>query len=299
MQSAFAFGGDWTQEKLESLKGYLPAYTTALKNQKFQLLYIDAFAGAGYRTEKSPTEPTALSFPEFAEQDVERFLIGSARIALQTRPAFDQYIFIEKDARRFEGLVSLKSEFSEVADRILPVNGEANRELVELCQTTQWIRQGVRAVLFLDPFGMQVDWSTVEEVALTHAIDVWLLFPLGMAINRLLRRDGNISGAVRVRLDSIFGTDTWYDTFYEKRKADTLFGPAEEVVKVGDFDRIEQFFIQRLESVFSGVAQNPQRLYNSKGVPLYTLFFAVGNPKGKPIALRMAEHILGKRGRRG
>ncbi|MDE0205517.1 MAG: three-Cys-motif partner protein TcmP [Candidatus Tectomicrobia bacterium] len=40
------FGGPWTQEKLDILRRYLDAYTTALKNQPFTLTYIDAFAGA-------------------------------------------------------------------------------------------------------------------------------------------------------------------------------------------------------------------------------------------------------------
>ena len=185
--------------------------------------------------------------------------------------------------------------YPEVADKIQPINGDANQELVQLCQTTQWMKQGVRAVLFLDPFGMQVAWSTVAAVAATQAIDVWLLFPLGVAINRLLRRDGNISEAIRERLDAIFGTDTWYDTFYQTQTANTLFGPQEEATKTSNFDAIEQFFVQRLGSVFPGVARNPQRLYNSRRVSLYTLFFAVGNPNGTPVALRMAEYILGKR----
>ena len=34
-----------------------------------------------------------------------------------------------------------------------------------------------RAVLFLDPYGMQVEWATIEAVAKTKAIDLWLLFP--------------------------------------------------------------------------------------------------------------------------
>ena len=37
------FGGPWTQEKLKILERYLDAYTTALKNQPFKLVYIDAF----------------------------------------------------------------------------------------------------------------------------------------------------------------------------------------------------------------------------------------------------------------
>ena len=31
------FGGDWTNDKLQILEGYLKAYTTALKNQPFHL----------------------------------------------------------------------------------------------------------------------------------------------------------------------------------------------------------------------------------------------------------------------
>ncbi|WP_375494674.1 hypothetical protein [uncultured Nostoc sp.] len=39
-----------------------------------------------------------------------------------------------------------------------------------------------RAVLFLDPFGMQIPWSTIEAIAHTEAIDLWYLFPLGVAM---------------------------------------------------------------------------------------------------------------------
>jgi three-Cys-motif partner protein len=45
---AHRFGGDWTATKLEILKGYLGAYTIALKDQPFKTAYIDAFAGTGY-----------------------------------------------------------------------------------------------------------------------------------------------------------------------------------------------------------------------------------------------------------
>ena len=43
-----SFGGPWTQEKLEILRQYLDTYTTVLKNQPFNLTYIDAFAGSGW-----------------------------------------------------------------------------------------------------------------------------------------------------------------------------------------------------------------------------------------------------------
>ena len=41
------FGGPWTEQKLGILRAYLDAYTTALKNQPFTLIYVDGFAGAG------------------------------------------------------------------------------------------------------------------------------------------------------------------------------------------------------------------------------------------------------------
>ena len=41
------FGGNWTKKKLDMLERYMDAYTTALKKQEFQLMYIDAFAGEG------------------------------------------------------------------------------------------------------------------------------------------------------------------------------------------------------------------------------------------------------------
>ena len=50
------FGGDWTERKLNILAGYLKAYNIALKNQPFIRVYIDAFAGTGYRqrVQKTP-----------------------------------------------------------------------------------------------------------------------------------------------------------------------------------------------------------------------------------------------------
>ena len=45
--NAQSFGGEWTREKLDILAAYLDAYTTALKNQPFNLWYVDAFAGSG------------------------------------------------------------------------------------------------------------------------------------------------------------------------------------------------------------------------------------------------------------
>jgi hypothetical protein len=47
-----------------------------------------------------------------------------------------------------------------------------------------------------------------------------------------------------------------------------------------------------LETIFAGVADRALPLSNSRGVCMYMLFFACGNPRGKDVALRIANHIL-------
>jgi hypothetical protein len=97
----------------------------------------------------------------------------------------------------------------------------------------------------------------------------------------------------RRRLDLLLGTQDWYDEFYKVEATSTLFGGEEEHVVKASAQTIGKYFLQRLQSVFAGVAREPAVLQNSKNVPLYLLCFAVGNPgKGKDIALRIANHLL-------
>lgn len=285
-ETSHDFGGDWTTEKLERVGEYLRAYTKALKNTSFNLVYIDAFAGTGYRTLRRDDSHSELMFPELTEDEPKLFLDGSARIALQY--PFHQYVFIEKDAERFRELEKLQSDFPQ--RNITLLNQDANDYLQRWCKQGRWGHQ--RAVLFLDPYGMQVEWQTLEAIARTQAIDLWLLFPLGIAVNRLLRRDGNIDPAIRDTLNRLFGTNDWYDAFYQVSPQRTLFGSGTEMQKVADFNRIAQYMVARLETIFAGVAKNPLRLCNLRNNPLYLLCFAVGNPRGKDIAIRIAQHIL-------
>jgi three-Cys-motif partner protein len=283
------FGGDWTTEKLERVRKYLKAYATIMKNWNFHFAYIDAFAGTGYRTYRQDADSDELMFPEIAEQEVQRFLDGSARIALQVQPRFQKYILIEKDENRFAELQKLKVEFP--SDDIELIQSDANEYLKDLC-SKNWIRYQRRAVLFLDPYGMEVEWHTIAEIADTQAIDLWILFPLGIAVNRLLKRDGDVDTTVRHKLDRFFGTTDWYDAFYEIVSSPTLFGEEMVIRKTSDFQSIAQYFVERLQAVFTGVANNPLPLYNSRNNPLYLLCFAAGNPKGAPTAVKIAQDIL-------
>ncbi|HEY0683789.1 MAG TPA: three-Cys-motif partner protein TcmP [Steroidobacter sp.] len=298
--ASHVFGGDWTTQKLNVLSKYLKSYTIALKNKPtpdrpFRKAFIDAFAGTGCR---SPTRGALASsrqddlFTELGTPDSQGLLDGSARLALGINPPFDNYIFVEKNASRCRQLAQLKRDFPALGSAIDIRRGDANTVIQAICSRTGWSRR--RAVLFLDPYGMQVEWKTIAAVAKTKAIDLWLLFPLGIGVNRLLTRSGEIPDSWRQRLTALLGTDDWYDEFYKVEVASDLLGDINERVVKASMDVIGKYFLARLRTVFAAVAAEPGVLRNSSNNPLYLLCFAVGNdnPRAQRVALRIASYLL-------
>ena len=277
--SEMSFGGDWSCVKLKIVEDYLRAYTTIMTKRSFRFVYIDAFAGTGYQTFEREDNPNELMFPELAEEET-RYLDGSARISLKVEPGFETYVFLEKDEKRFAELEKIQSEYSNKDIRLR--NVDANDYLYSICSQYDWKKY--RAVVFLDPFGMQVKWTTIEAIASTRAIDLWYLFPLGIGVNRLLKKDGQISPTWQQKLDEIFGEKDWVGAFYQTLIERTLFGEEIRTKKVGDFTSITQYFVQRLNAVFPQVAHNPLQLHNTRNNPMYLLCFASTNATAKKIA---------------
>jgi three-Cys-motif partner protein len=283
------FGGPWTIQKLDALRAYLSGYAQALKNQPFRRLYIDAFAGTGDRAAKRQRTATLMEIPELDE-----ITKGSVRLALEIDPPFDRYIFIEKRQSRSSTLKDLKAEFP---DRDIDVLSEdANTAVQRICRETDW--RSNRAVLFLDPYGMQVSWATLETVAAAKAIDVWMLYPTGMGLNRLLTNDGKIPAEWQQALDRSLGCSDWRQAFYREVETTDLFGQAStERVKDAGPEKSEAFLLNRLRAIFSGVAPETLPLINSRGQVMYLLCFACGNPRGVALAMKIARSVINKRRR--
>lgn len=289
------FGGDWTTDKLERVRKYLCAYMTIFKGnpqaRHLSTIYVDAFAGTGHRVDSDRGTASAVGFFEVeADLEAEAYKKGSVRIALEVRPQFDEYIFIERDAERAAELDQFVAQSESGPRKVQIVTGEANGFLQRWCATSDWRRH--RAVVFLDPYGMQVDWATLASIAETRAVDLWLLFPLGVAVNRLITREGPPPAAWADALTRIFGTEDWRAAFYRKREVPTLFGAKSVESKGVDWKKIGRFFVDRLETIFAKVAANPLPLRNSTNTPIYLLCFAAGNPRGAPTAARIAQDIL-------
>ena len=165
------FGGNWTETKLEVLDKYLSAYATILKKVGcFKFAYIDAFAGTGYVKDKSRKNyDSILPFLKL-DDEAKEYIKGSAKIALESEPKFDKYIFIELDDKKAKELqLVIDSEHIDLKDKIEIKNDDANKVIQDICKKN-WKEH--RAVLFLDPFGMEVEWDTIELIAKTKAIDL-------------------------------------------------------------------------------------------------------------------------------
>lgn len=281
------FGGNWTEQKLECVGNYLHEYTKIMSNYDFHFSYIDAFAGTGYRKSKENDEnPNQPMLPDLIPEETQSFWDGSARIALQIERPFKEYIFIEKNQNTFTQLKKLQNEFPD--QNIQLINTDANKYLINLCEERDWTFN--RALVFLDPYGMQVRWETMESIAETQAIDLWILFPLG-TINRMLEKQGQTNLSKQKTLDNCFGDKEWSTVFYPLSE-NMLFQEKSQDKISNIFAEVGKYYIERLRNLFPGVADNPLSLYNSKNVPIYLLCFAAANPNGTPIAVRIAQHIL-------
>ena len=279
--------GPWAREKLGCLEKYLSAYTKILSKRRFKgYFYIDAFAGPGsLKIRKSTGDPTQASLLEVSEysvldKDESQYLSGSPRVALELRPPFTHYIFIEVDRTRVHHLETLKSEFEAPNRSIYIRQRDCNEYLTDFLKNIDSQRSQWRGVVFLDPFGMQVPWRTIKKIGETGIIEILINFPVGMAIQRLLKRHGQFSEKEREKLDSYFGTSEWFDLLYSTQAG--LFG--EQLTKQTDSgDVLVRWYRERLKAVFGHVS-SAREVYSASGRPLYYLIFAGPNKTGAKIA---------------
>ncbi len=296
------FGHDsWTEHKLDALGRYLIAwrkiFTSNPKAQHFKTLYIDAFAGTGSRKNPVPARNDLQHdlFPdhEFDVEIPDDYRRGSARIALDLASPFDQYVFVEKNADRAAELSRMiEEDFPALKSRCRVLKADGCDVLREICVTHKnW--KHWRAVAFIDPYGMNVEGNLLRIIGMTEAIDVWLLFPLGMGVNRLLTSGGLPPKQFADKLTRVFGDTDWKKDFYRTPLDGDLFPelPA-SAKKQTDFEIIGERYRERLRGWFAAVAPHSKVLRNSKGNPMFWLFFAAANPKGAPTAVNIADYLM-------
>lgn len=261
-----AFGGAWTELKLAAVSYYFGFFTKVLRERAFELWYIDAFAGSGTRTEKVTSGglfdgvPTEISTQELA---------GSVLKALEIDPQFSRLVFIEGHGGRFKELDAIRQTRP---DRHIECrHGEANEEIKNIFSSSPWSEQRgsagkLRAIVFLDPYGMNVEWKTLERLAETRSVDVWYLFPLQAVTRQLAGHLGRVDGHKQDSLDNIFGTANWRQELYSTNAAVDLFS---NLITSSDRsvsqEQIEAYARKRLETLFRYVSEPLPLLAEGRG----------------------------------
>jgi three-Cys-motif partner protein len=273
-----------TGGKLDKLEQYLKCFTQVLKNQPFDLIYFDAFAGTpeiDIEGDQNPTLPTL---------EATAFLAGSSKRALKFGDKFSKYIFVDRKRSNVKELQQLRAEFPDIAERIEIRHSDANNELLDFCRN--WPKNR-RAVVFLDPYGNQVSWQTVEAIAATQCIDLWYLFPAGLGVYRQISKAGKHEGREE-SLDRLLGTREWRTAFVETTVSQDLFGQSKCTEKVATPISITEFMIRRMRHIFRGGVLDEWLPLGRGGRHSYSLLFACANPnpKASSLALRLARGVL-------
>lgn len=257
----------WSIEKLKLLEQYLAAYTSIL--HKFRektygaakwpasIDYVDAFAGSVTPTEKG----------------TEKYLDGSPLVALKTSPPFERFIFIEKDQKKFKSrLEPLKDEYigREIDTRCGDCNDVIRNDIVPFYEKNS----KCRAFAFLDPYGLQLKWNTVESLGKTKAFDVFINFSL-MGVYRLLPSSLPNDKERRI-LNSVLGNETWFERVYPESRQLSLLefdAPKRERQKEKLIEILCDIYRKQLKTCFEHVSR-PVIMLGPTNSPLYAMILA-------------------------
>jgi three-Cys-motif partner protein len=268
--------GYWSELKLDIIKEYATAYSVILnapKQRRFHHLYIDAFAGPGVHISKSTGD----------------FVTGSPLNALQVKPPFREYHFIDLDSNKVANLRKIVGNRPDVHF----YEGDCNSILLDRVFPRAKFENYRRALCLLDPYGLHLDWKVIETAGQMQSIDMFLNFQI-VDMNRNVLWQNPEAKGIRItdiqRLTAFWGDESWRQIAYST--TGNLFGFPEKE----DNDRIALAFQQRLKQVagFKHVP-SPLPMRNSKGATVYYLFLA----SQKPVASDIIESIFRKYEQRG
>lgn len=292
-----SWGGAWTEEKLNAFEKYVNAYLTIMNKYRGQydwkLIYFDGFAGSGSRNEDTTSEDNQLMIDlidehQITAEELTPYKGAAERVLNIAQDGFDFYYFIDKDAASSAQLQEKLKPYQK--DKRLEFrHTDANTEISKLADAMRK-NSKLKALVLLDPFGMQVDWSSIEKLKGTST-DLWILIPTGVIVNRLLDRKCKLTHIEK--LTSFFGKDEAFlkNYFYNTRQENTLFGETEVVEKVQEPIRmIANLYIQQMKTIFKYVTEEPLVLYNTRNTPIFHFACASNNES----AVKIAHEIINK-----
>lgn len=268
------FGGGWTEAKMEIVLSYAKAYLIIMNKQSWvKTLYFDGFAGSGL----------------IDSGDVNEIKKGTAlRILDITEPRpFDIYYFVELN-EVFKKELEENINTNYYGYNVYVVKEDCNKKLMAMSEFLK-TNKDFRVLAFIDPYGMAVNWKSIECLR-GLGIDLWILVPTGLGVNRLLKNNGDISPAWVTKLETFLGVskDEIKNHFYKTTIQNTLFGAEMNVEKERDaISKIGELYKKKLNEVFTYVSDS-FIMRNKNNAIMYHFMMATNNTA----ALKIANDVI-------
>jgi three-Cys-motif partner protein len=288
------FGGAHTELKLSVVVDYLRSYATALKNKGFEITCVDAFAGSGWRRVQGTDERPERDLFAVLQPASPPELPGSAVRLMRSGAPIERYVFNDRNranSRSLQQTVLAERERNPSLPPAEVFNLDAAALIRQECQRLRE-KSSRRALMFLDPFGLQLSHTDMSEIAATGAADVWLLVPTGMALSRLAPRRKEPSDKFKSALTRFFGSKERWEQFYTTTRED-MFGRS-AVERHVSIDAISAYVLEWMQEIFGpgaysrGLSLRPTRWKAEQ----YLLVFACANRR--PGAFELAHRIAGR-----
>lgn len=262
------WGGYWTQVKLDILRKYLTGFNLASKRAG-ATVYLDLLAGAVVNTR-----------PDTGEQ-----YAGSAAVAMRTIPSFTRLVFWELEGPATQLKLDLATAFPG-DNRYLVVPGDCNTHLdvgLAFLRDLRW----APAFAFIDPKGLDVEWSTLERLSRWRQdskgrkVELWILLP-EPALARVLGLRGVRGETSAARLTRLYGRDDWVAIHQRRRSGE--FSPEQTRLEFVNLLR------WRLTNDLRYRTTHALTLGNVNNQPVYTMVFATDTDAGDSIMRDVYNH---------
>ncbi|MBU0691245.1 three-Cys-motif partner protein TcmP [bacterium] len=255
-RTKFDYVGNWSEKKLKIVEMYTSPYSRILSKNNFYHIYVDEFAGPGQH----------ISSKTFG------MIKGSPLLALESKPAFREYHFIEQDRTRIDLLNELAREY----DNVTIHQGDCNKIMTK--EIIPWLKRHWRrkALCLLDPYKLNYDWEMVYSLGQSGRADVLLNFMISDAQRNVWRNNQSLVDPKQAeRLTRAWGDESWREVVFVATEQQDLFDKERIDTAKAKSDAIALAYKERLQRVAGfGYVYKPIPMMNSKHGVIYYLYFA-------------------------
>jgi len=243
--------GQWTADKHHFLRRYIDAFTTSMKNKKWDgLHYVDLFSGPG--------------IVQIRDGELDW---GSPLIAAQAPHKFSRLHLCDIKTKNIEALNQRLTRYPQPQEPQV-ICGDANDAVVDIVAT---IPKGTLTLAFLDPHGLHLTFDTLVALSNRRA-DLIIFFP--DHLDALRNWENVYQGNPDSNLDRVLGRNDWHKKMTS--------APSSRWAEV-----LQELYKEKIRSLGYEYFED-ERIAMPNGRYLYKLLFCANHPTAAQLWRRVS-----------